>query len=121
MTAFQLAARIGVSRATLSRFEHNEREGTIQLRTLRRVADALDCDLVYGFAPRRALTELVERQVRRAAEILGNEGHPSADPEEVIRDLLYHQPAWIWGGRENPELLQSTRVSPTTRAGASAR
>ena len=105
MSAHQLATRVGVSRGTLARFEHNERAETIQLQTLRRVADALGCDLVYGFAPRCALTELVDRQVRKAAAAVVEQALPLGDPEEVIRDLLYRQPGWIWGGRELPELI----------------
>ena len=42
--------------------------GTAQLNTLRRAADALDCELVYAFVPRRSLEEQVLEQARARAE-----------------------------------------------------
>jgi transcriptional regulator with XRE-family HTH domain len=46
MTATQLAARIGVAQATVSQLEQSEIRGSIQLSTLRRAAEAMNCTLV---------------------------------------------------------------------------
>ena len=53
MSGTELAARMGVGQSTVSGLEQGEVQGTIRLDTLRRVADALDCDLVYYLSPRR--------------------------------------------------------------------
>lgn len=37
--------------------EESERAGSAQLATLRRAAEAMDCELVYAFVPRRASLE----------------------------------------------------------------
>ena len=68
MPAAVLAERLGVADTTVLRLEESERLGTAQLNTLRRAADALDCELVYAFVPRRSLEEQVLEQARARAE-----------------------------------------------------
>lgn len=70
MTLDDLAARVGVTRSALSRLESSEQKQTIQLDSLRRIADALECDLVYALVPREPLQTMVERQRSRVAEAL---------------------------------------------------
>lgn len=67
MTLEDLATRMGITRGVLSRLEASEQKQTIQLDTLRRVAEALECDLVYALVPRIPLQAMVERQRGRAA------------------------------------------------------
>lgn len=68
MTARQLAARIGIAQPTLTYLENAEAKGSITLDSLRRAANALDCDLAYVLIPRRGLNELVEAQSIKAAQ-----------------------------------------------------
>ena len=42
---------MGVTQPTVQRLELSEAEGAIQLKSLRRAAEALDCDLVYALVP----------------------------------------------------------------------
>lgn len=67
MTTRQLGRRMGVAHTSVAGLEHGEVAGTLKLDTLRRAADALDCDLVYALVPRRPLTETVWTQARRKA------------------------------------------------------
>ena len=60
MSATQLARRMGVAQPTLTKLEQSEAADRIQLDSLRRVAAALDCDVVYALVPRRPLQEMVE-------------------------------------------------------------
>lgn len=64
MTAEQLAGRLGVKQPTLHNLEQSEAKGSIELATLRRVADALDCTLVYAFVPKKSLEETVRARAR---------------------------------------------------------
>lgn len=68
MTSRQLATRIGIAQPTLSLLEKSEADGRIQLDSLARVADALDCDLVYALVPRRPLSETVAARLDEVAE-----------------------------------------------------
>jgi predicted DNA-binding mobile mystery protein A len=67
MTSAELAARIGVSQQRVSEMERSELQDTITLETLRRVADALDSDLVYVLQPRTTLDKAVKEQARKKA------------------------------------------------------
>src|ERR1700689_2428813 len=55
MTTEQLAGRLGVKQPTVAKMEQSEVKGSIELATLRRVAEALDCTLVYVFVPKKPL------------------------------------------------------------------
>jgi|SRR6185312_7920254 len=68
MTGRQLAARLGISQPSVVDLEHNEAAEKITLSSLRAAAEALDCDLVYAFVPRRPLTEVVQTKLRERAE-----------------------------------------------------
>lgn len=67
MTVQDLANRLGIAGSVLSRLEAREQKGTIQLDSLRRLADAMNCDLVYALVPRQPLQEMVDQQRARAA------------------------------------------------------
>jgi predicted DNA-binding mobile mystery protein A len=68
MTAGQLGARMGVSQPTIQKLERSEQEGTIQVSSLRRLAEALDCELVYVFVPRQPLEKRYEAAARAVAD-----------------------------------------------------
>ncbi len=72
MSGRQLANRIGVTKQSISRIEQDEVAGAITLKTLRKVAEGLDCVLVYGFVPRTSLGNRVKER-----------------SEEVARDRLH--------------------------------
>lgn len=67
------AQRLDIAPATLHQSENAEARGRITLAQLRRLAEALDCELVYGLVPRQPLTETVRAQAERLArqEVLG--------------------------------------------------
>ncbi len=67
MTASYLAHRLGVSVPTVIRLERSEAEDRITLATLRRVAEALDCELQYALVPRRPLQETLEQKANELA------------------------------------------------------
>src|ERR1700692_107825 len=51
MSTSQRAKRLGIKQPSLVALEQSEAKGTIELATLRRVAEALDCSLVYWLGP----------------------------------------------------------------------
>ncbi len=67
MTTRQLATRVGLSQSTLATLEKSEADDRITLRSLRKVADALDCDLQYVLVPREPLTGRVEKRAEAIA------------------------------------------------------
>lgn len=67
MTAAQLARRLGISQPSLAGLERSEAEGSITITSLRKVAQALECDLVYALVPKTSLKSILERQLRLKA------------------------------------------------------
>jgi predicted DNA-binding mobile mystery protein A len=67
MSSRQLAARINISQPAVAQLERSEANGVVQLDTLRRAADALECDLVYVLVPRASLDEIVRNRARKVA------------------------------------------------------
>jgi predicted DNA-binding mobile mystery protein A len=64
----QIGKRLRTSRQTVQEFERAEAEDRITLATLRRVAEAMDCNLVYVLAPKSgSFAELEERTAREDA------------------------------------------------------
>ncbi|MBN2456316.1 MAG: mobile mystery protein A [Sedimentisphaerales bacterium] len=68
MTGEQLAKRLKVNKQRVARIEQDERFGRVTLKTLKRVAEALDCILVYGFVPEESLEQTIKNQARRIAQ-----------------------------------------------------
>jgi predicted DNA-binding mobile mystery protein A len=64
MTTAQLAKRLGVKQPSVVAIEQSEAKGTVELATLRRVAEALDCTLVYAFVPNKPLEAMVRDRAR---------------------------------------------------------
>lgn len=76
MTTAQLARRVGVSQPRITAIEKAEADDTITLKTLRRVAEALDCKLVYTLVPNQPLEATVRaRALEMANEQLGRTHH----------------------------------------------
>ena len=82
MSARQLAARVGITQSTLAKIEKGEVEKTVSLKTLDRIAEALECHLVYALVPKESLEALIRRQSRLAAEKLVKRVSHSMDLEK---------------------------------------
>lgn len=64
LTALQLARRMGTVQSRISTIEKAERSGATSLKTLREVAEAMGCTLVYAIVPTTSLDGLLADQVR---------------------------------------------------------
>ena len=85
----ELARRLGTSRQLPLQLEKGEAEDRITLKSLRAVANALDCDLIYALVPRAAsMEELIENRVRAEARqrVLGVE-HSMALENQAVGNL----------------------------------
>src|SRR6202167_535183 len=64
MSTAQLAERLKIKQPSLVELEKSEAKGSIELATLRRVAEALDCTLVYALVPNKPLETMVRDRAR---------------------------------------------------------
>lgn len=68
MPVSSLANRLGCSRNNITALEQREKKGSISLKTLEEVAQALNCKLVYCLVPLDSLDETIEQQARKVAK-----------------------------------------------------
>jgi predicted DNA-binding mobile mystery protein A len=69
MSSPQLARRLRMKAAqSVEDIQKDESNEAITLRTLRKVADALDCDLVYALVPRTSLQDVRRRRATTVAQ-----------------------------------------------------
>jgi predicted DNA-binding mobile mystery protein A len=100
MSGVQLAKRLKVSPQTVEAMEKSEAAGTIQLNTLKRAAEALDCTLVYALIPRSSLENTVKNRARQIANAalarvshtmkLEDQDTGDEDLEARIEDYIRH-------------------------------
>lgn len=110
MTTAQAADRVGVTKGMISRYEKAEREDSITLGTLKRVSEALGCQVVYAILPRRPISELRRERARQVARRRVESVHNSMELEdqaisenekqhqinELTEELLNEWPREIW-------------------------
>ncbi|CAN5532376.1 mobile mystery protein A [soil metagenome] len=108
MSLETLANRIGVkSKSSVYQLEQAEVDGSLTIKRLLNVADALDCDLRIVVVPRVPLSQMVTNQARKKAiEQLTRAGHSMAmEDQEVDRERF-------------EALISSTAGEIRARAGA---
>lgn len=109
-TERQQAARLGITGSTLHKSEQAEADERISMGQLRKLADGLDCELVYALVPRKPLpdvvqdraTQLAKEEVHGVAHTMGLEDQRPTDAriqKQVARradDLLRGKWSDLW-------------------------
>jgi predicted DNA-binding mobile mystery protein A len=80
MSGWELGTRLGVSASRVAQIEVAEVEGTLRLGSLRRIAEAMNCQLLYAFVPNEPLDVMVRRQAERRALVRLLAQIPDPDP-----------------------------------------
>ncbi len=110
MTSAQLAKRVGVSQPNIIKWEQREIDSTITMKSLRRVAEAMQCDLVYALVPRKPINSILEErakqiaadsleQVSRSMRLEDQEtsaAHRTRLAQQIVRQLLEETPKRLW-------------------------
>ncbi|MEN8006216.1 MAG: helix-turn-helix domain-containing protein [Candidatus Krumholzibacteriota bacterium] len=95
MSGRQLAKRLGLSKQSVARMEKDEMTGALSLKTLSRVAEGLDCVLVYGLVPRESLEKLI---YDRARTLVGGQNASTDETTtgNLVDDLVVRMPRDFW-------------------------
>ena len=107
MTTAQLAARMGGRQPSVMSLEQSEARGTIEMATLRRAAEALDCTVVYALVPKKSLEATVRDRARRYARqrlgpvehsmLLEDQAVAGVDVEDRIDEIVREtNPRLFW-------------------------
>jgi predicted DNA-binding mobile mystery protein A len=110
MNGTQLAQRLKVSQPRIPKIEQDELAGGLTLKTMRQVAEALDCVFVYALVPKTTLAETVQGQARKVAQARMQrvthtmllEAQELTDMEQqaslaaVVEELVREKPKELW-------------------------
>ena len=68
ITLLQLGKKMSITKQSVQSIEQREKEGTITLKSLKEVAQAMDMQLVYGFIPKDGSLEmLIDKKAKELA------------------------------------------------------
>lgn len=110
MTREQLAKRLGISRVSAYRVENDETTGRMTIARLQRIAETLDCELVYALVPRTSLADTVKKQAIKQVQrklnrvnasqaledsALSNEAL-SRQVDDLVAELTINRSSTLW-------------------------
>jgi predicted DNA-binding mobile mystery protein A len=107
MSTAQLARRAGVRQPSIVALEQSEALDTIEIKTLRRIAEALDCKLIYALVPNKPLEQTVRERARLFARrrldpiehsmALEDQKVPRKETEALIDEIIREtNPRRLW-------------------------
>lgn len=111
MSMQQLGNKLSITKQGVLDFEKREKEGSISIKTLREIGQAMDMQLVYGFVPKDgSLDALIERRatvlatkiVLRTANTMQLEDQGNSKKrivkaiKERAEELKYEMPKILW-------------------------
>lgn len=110
MSAAQLARRLGRTRALISNMEKAELNGGVTLRTMRSMAEAVNCRFIYAFVPEENAEVLIKRRAREKAKrhVMETAEHMALEQqilsqsqiefeiERLTENIFKEQPSDLW-------------------------
>lgn len=107
MSLTQLAEKLGVAQSSLSSSVKLEKEGRITIHKLKEIAEAMECDLVYGFVPRKKIEDIIRDQaIKKTIQLMNEtETHMSLEDqkvkiekeerlEDLVQERIYSKYLW---------------------------
>lgn len=68
MTTQQLAERMGLARGRIVQLENAEKNDAVTLRSLKKAAEAMNCELIYAIVPKKSLFRIIQIRAGEVAE-----------------------------------------------------
>jgi predicted DNA-binding mobile mystery protein A len=92
LTLAELAQRLKVTPPAVRSFEQAEAEDRITLASLRRVADAMDCELIYALVPRSGVARPAADAAVAPSHSAGTtmDAPDADDSSKKVTDLTWH-------------------------------
>ena len=110
LSTTQLGKKAGLDQSRISRLENAEKDGSLKLSSLQKIAKGLNMKFVYGFVPEDSLEQMVRAEARKIAlkrlkrltatmrleeQQLSREEQEKA-LEDMIEKILVEQPKDFW-------------------------
>ena len=92
MSGQQLARRLGVTKSRISRVEQDELTGSVTIKTMQSMAEAMNCRFVYSIVPDQEIEEMIRKrafqkareQVKSASTHMALEAQTLSDEQLVF-------------------------------------
>ncbi|UVW35727.1 mobile mystery protein A [SAR92 clade bacterium H455] len=90
MSGTQLAKKLGVTKARISKAEQDEPHGSITLKTMQSMAEAMDCKFVYAIVPKQNVEDVIkERAIEKArAQVQAASTHMALEAQSLSKEQL---------------------------------
>jgi predicted DNA-binding mobile mystery protein A len=101
MSGAEVAKKMGVTRARITKAEHAELTGGVTLKSMQATAEALGCRFVYAIIPSSGrIEDIITAQARKKA--LENQKLPddkiAQEVERLTREIAQEMPSDFWRG-----------------------
>lgn len=93
MSGAQLAKRLGVTKGRISQAESGELSGSVTLRTMQSMAEAMDCRFVYAVVPRKDVEAVIkDRAIQKAkAQVKAASMHMALEAQALSEEQLAYE------------------------------
>lgn len=90
MSGTQLAKKLGVTKARISKAEQDEPHGSVTLKTMQSMAEAMDCKFVYAIVPKQNVEAVIkERAIEKArAQVKAASTHMALEAQSLSKEQL---------------------------------
>ena len=90
MSGTQLAKKLCVTKARVSKIEKNEPQGRVTLKTMQDIAEAMDCKFVYAIVPKQEVEDVIkERAIEKArAQVKAASTHMALEAQSLNKEQL---------------------------------
>lgn len=110
MSGTQLAKRLGVTKGQISQTESGELSGSVTLKTMQKMAQAMDCHFVYAVVPVNEVEEIIKKrayqkaheQIKSASTQMALEAQSLNDKQlafavdELASEIIEKMPSDLW-------------------------
>ena len=90
MSGTQLAKKLGVTKARISKAEQDEPRGSVTLKTMQSMAEAMDCKFVYAIVPKQNVEDVIkERAIEKArVQVKAASLHMALEAQSLSKEQL---------------------------------
>ena len=113
MTGPQLAKRLGVTKARISKAEQDEPSGSVTLKTMQNMAEAMGCRFVYAVIPEQEVEAVIkQRALQKAKEQVAaasthmaleaqalNKAQLNFEVERIAAEIVEKIPSDFWNDK----------------------
>lgn len=93
MSATQLAKRAGMTKARISRLEKDEPAGSVTLKTMHTMAEAMGCRFVYALIPEAEVEEVIKKRALEKAreQVKTASTHMALESQSLSKEQLEYE------------------------------